>query len=253
MYQIDNEKFGSFVAELRKEKNLTQKELAEKLYVSDKTVSKWERGLSMPNVVLLMPIADLLGITVTELLRGEKIDAQKNLDAKEIEGLVVGSLDLSVRSSIRQHKKNWILVYLLCFFISIAEIIMLVVSGISLADMREDVLLITALMLIFGGWFCFFAKDLLPVYYDGNKINYVSQGIFSMHLPGLSFNNGNWPQICTIFKIWTLAWAVLYPLAGVVVINFSGIVLWNVLKKILFFIAMAGMFISTYVVGKKYE
>ena len=48
MYQISNEKFGLFVTELRKEKNLTQKDLAEKLYVSDKTVSKWERGLSMP-------------------------------------------------------------------------------------------------------------------------------------------------------------------------------------------------------------
>ena len=58
MYQISNEKFGLFVTELRKEKNLTQKDLAEKLYVSDKTVSKWERGLSMPNVVLLIPIAD---------------------------------------------------------------------------------------------------------------------------------------------------------------------------------------------------
>lgn len=59
MYQISNEKFGLFVTELRKEKNLTQKDLAEKLYVSDKTVSKWERGLSMPNVVLLIPIADI--------------------------------------------------------------------------------------------------------------------------------------------------------------------------------------------------
>ena len=57
MYQISNEKFGLFVTELRKKKNLTQKDLAEKLYVSDKTVSKWERGLSMPNVVLLIPIA----------------------------------------------------------------------------------------------------------------------------------------------------------------------------------------------------
>ena len=64
MYQISNEKFGLFVTELRKEKNLTQKDLAEKLYVSDKTVSKWERGLSMPNVVLLIPIADILEVTV---------------------------------------------------------------------------------------------------------------------------------------------------------------------------------------------
>ena len=143
MYQISNEKFGLFVTELRKEKNLTQKDLAEKLYVSDKTVSKWERGLSMPNVVLLIPIADILDVTVTELLRGEKIDTQKNIDTKEVEELVVGSLDMAVRNSIHQHRKNWILAYLLCFLISITEIIMLVVSGNSIAEMKDDILLVT--------------------------------------------------------------------------------------------------------------
>ena len=66
MYQISNEKFGLFVTELRKKKNLTQKDLAEKLYVSDKTVSKWERGLSMPNVVLLIPIADAVKLGVRD-------------------------------------------------------------------------------------------------------------------------------------------------------------------------------------------
>ena len=73
-----------------------------------------------------------LGGTVTELLHGEKIDTQKNIDKKEIEELVVGSLDMAVRDSIHQHRKNWILAYLLCFFISITEIIMLVVSKNSL-------------------------------------------------------------------------------------------------------------------------
>ena len=62
----------------------------------------------MPNVVLLIPIADILDVTVTELLRGEKIDTQKNIDKKEIEELVVGSLDMAVRDSIHQHRKNWI-------------------------------------------------------------------------------------------------------------------------------------------------
>lgn len=60
MYQIDMEKFGNFLCTLRKEKNLTQKELGDKLFVSDKTVSKWERGLSIPNVSLLIPIAEIL-------------------------------------------------------------------------------------------------------------------------------------------------------------------------------------------------
>lgn len=47
MYQIDNEKFGQFLSDLRKEKSMTQKELADRLFVSDKTVSKWERGGSL--------------------------------------------------------------------------------------------------------------------------------------------------------------------------------------------------------------
>ena len=252
-YQISNEKFGLFVTELRKEKNLTQKDLAEKLYVSDKTVSKWERGLSMPNVVLLIPIADILDVTVTELLRGEKIDTQKNIDKKEIEELVVGSLDMAVRDSIHQHRKNWILAYLLCFFISITEIIMLVVSGSSLAEMKGDILLVTGLMLLFGAWFCFFAKDMLPTYYDANKINYVSQGIFRIHLVGLSFNNGNWMYICTTLKIWTLATVVLYPLAGIIIINCLNIALWDILSKIFLIMILGGMVVSIYIIGKKYE
>lgn len=96
MYQIDNEKFGVFIAQIRKEKGMTQKELGECLFVSDKTVSKWECGLSMPNIVLLMLIADNLGVTVTELLRGERMQAEQKLDSSEVEGLVAGSLGLSL-------------------------------------------------------------------------------------------------------------------------------------------------------------
>lgn len=253
MHQIDNEKFGLFVNELRREKNLTQKELAEKLYVSDKTVSKWERGLSMPNVVLLIPIAEELGVTVTELLCGEKIDAETSFGKKEVEGIVEGSLDLSVTNSIHQNKKRWITAYIVCLLISIVEITVLVISGVSLIEMKDNVLLITGLMLLFGGWFCFFAKNLLPAYYDDNRINYVSQGVFRIHMAGLSFNNGNWPYICKIFKVWTLTTMVLYPVAAIVVINFVGIELWNSVQKILLVIVLGGMFISIYIVGKKYE
>ena len=68
MFEIDRTKFGAFVSALRKEKGYTQKELAEKLFISDKAISKWETGVSIPDTSLLIPLADLLGITVTELL-----------------------------------------------------------------------------------------------------------------------------------------------------------------------------------------
>ena len=124
MYQINNEKFGQFLAEIRKEKQMTQKELAEKLFVSDKTVSKWERGNSMPNVTLLIPIADVLGITVTELLKGEKLREEKTLNSDEVENLVVNSLDLSLRNTIRQRKKNWIFAFLISIGVVIVEAIL---------------------------------------------------------------------------------------------------------------------------------
>ncbi len=68
MYELDKAAFGQFLAALRKEQGLTQKQLAAKLFVSDKAVSKWERGLSIPDTALLIPLAEALGVTVTELL-----------------------------------------------------------------------------------------------------------------------------------------------------------------------------------------
>ena len=67
-FKLDKEKFGEFIAKLRKEHEMTQKELAEKLFVSDKAVSKWERGQSLPDITLINPLADILGVTPAELL-----------------------------------------------------------------------------------------------------------------------------------------------------------------------------------------
>jgi len=66
---------GLFISELRKSNQMTQKELAEKLNVTDKAVSKWERGLSYPDISLLPPLSEILGITPGELLKGEKSES----------------------------------------------------------------------------------------------------------------------------------------------------------------------------------
>ena len=69
---MDKEKIGRFISMLRKEKGMTQKELADKLHVSDRTISKWERGAGLPDASLMVALSDLLGITVNELLTGER-------------------------------------------------------------------------------------------------------------------------------------------------------------------------------------
>lgn len=70
---MNQEKIGHFIASLRKEKGLTQAQLAEKLGVNNRTVSRWETGKNMPDYSILEPLTDELGITVNELIHGEKI------------------------------------------------------------------------------------------------------------------------------------------------------------------------------------
>ena len=80
---MNENRIGQFIAELRKEKKITQKDLATQLHITDKAVSKWERGLSCPDIVLLTSIADILGVTTSELLNGEKnssVDAETTVD-----------------------------------------------------------------------------------------------------------------------------------------------------------------------------
>ena len=74
---MDNTKTGAFIRELRKEKNMTQKELADLLHITDRAVSKWERGLCAPDISLLEPLALALGTTVTELISGERQGTEK--------------------------------------------------------------------------------------------------------------------------------------------------------------------------------
>ena len=67
IHELDKGSFGRFLAQLRRERGLTQRDLAEMLFISDKAVSKWERGLSLPDVSLLLPLAEKLGVKTASL------------------------------------------------------------------------------------------------------------------------------------------------------------------------------------------
>ena len=76
-------KIGEFIASQRKNKNLTQASLAEKLGITDRAVSKWERGKGLPDVSLMLDLCEIFGITVNELLSGEKINMENNNQKNE--------------------------------------------------------------------------------------------------------------------------------------------------------------------------
>lgn len=71
---MDNQKTGALIAARRVELGLTQKQLAEQLHLSDRTISRWERGVGFPDISLLEPLADALNLSVLELLRGERLE-----------------------------------------------------------------------------------------------------------------------------------------------------------------------------------
>lgn len=81
---------GRFIAELRKQKGFTQKELAEKLMITDKAISRWETGKGLPDTSLLKPLGDVLGVSVSELLSGkilEEVDMKEQADQIILESL----------------------------------------------------------------------------------------------------------------------------------------------------------------------
>ena len=74
---MNQEKVGKFILKLRKEKGMTQQELADKLNVTDRAVSHWENGRSLPDVSLFKPLCEVFEISVNELISGEKLSKDK--------------------------------------------------------------------------------------------------------------------------------------------------------------------------------
>lgn len=89
---MDQIKIGKFIAELRKSNNMTQSELAEKLGVSNKSVSRWETGKNMPDVSMFIPLCELLGISVNEFIIGERIEEN---DMKKKDEALIETIDKS--------------------------------------------------------------------------------------------------------------------------------------------------------------
>lgn len=107
---MDNIRFGAFVAQLRKEQGLTQKELADKLNVTDKAVSKWETGKGFPDVKLLEPMAQVLRVSLVELMQGKRQEAE-TLTVAEADAAVSQAMGQSERTTARRYLRlfRWFL------------------------------------------------------------------------------------------------------------------------------------------------
>lgn len=102
---MNQEKIGKFISNLRKEKNITQAELAEKLGVTDRSVSNWENGKNMPDLSLFKPLCEILGITINDLMSGEIVDNKRYNET--FEENVINTIDyIDKKNNKREDSKN---------------------------------------------------------------------------------------------------------------------------------------------------
>lgn len=254
MYQIDKEKFGAFVSQLRKEKGMTQKELAAILSISDKAISKWETGVSIPDVGLLIPLSEALNITVTELLQCRRNEMPTPMESGQVEELVKTAIAyskddaLTLRPNWRQELPKFLLYALVC---SVSMIFVAVLCKESAT--LSTLFLIEIMMICFGAYFMMVLQKRLPDYYDQHPIYYFSDGFLRMNLPGLAFHNRNWPHIRRAGIRSCITIGLSFPwifLASEKLIPAGAITL-----KVLMILApvLGGLILPMYLVGKKYQ
>lgn len=136
---------GQFIKECRKEKGLTQEQLAEKLNISCKTVSKWECGNGMPDVSLMLPLCNELGITVNELLSGCRI-ASENYREKAEENLIAAIKER------KENKKKIILEVIIAWITIISGTLLCALTGlVEMPVYLRVILIVTGLVVIIGG------------------------------------------------------------------------------------------------------
>lgn len=107
---MDQVKIGAFIAELRKENNLTQQTLGEKLGVTNKTISRWETGVYMPDIEMLQLLGKEFGVSVNEIIAGERI-SEESFKEKAEENLISAmksKSSFSVKEKMDFFKKKWL-------------------------------------------------------------------------------------------------------------------------------------------------
>lgn len=127
---MNQEKIGKFIAELRKENNLTQTQLAEKLNITKNAVSKWERGLSLMDISLLKPLSEILGVSVSELLNGKRIE---KVDNNIINETITASTRIYVKKEKHRLVKRMALIFL-------AFVILLFTSLIIISELNYGII-----------------------------------------------------------------------------------------------------------------
>lgn len=161
---MNQEKIGKFIAECRKKNKLTQEQLSEKLGVSDRAVSKWERGLNLPDASLMHDLCEALNISINELLTGEIINKEDYMKKAEDNLLKLKELEEG------KNKTLLMMEMVIGYTCSITFMIIIFVTSIAKMNILPRVILIITAIIIFIIGLLFAMKLEREVgYYECNK------------------------------------------------------------------------------------
>lgn len=163
---MDQIKVGNFIAAMRKEKGLTQESLGERLGVTNKTISRWETGKYMPDIDKLQELSTFLGVSVNELLSGEKIESAdefvKKADANLVEVLNLHSA-FSLQEKITFYKRKWLKEHKSYIVMWVLVWLALLVASIFLKHPIEYVVGPLAGLIIYG-----YVRNKMMIYVEGH-------------------------------------------------------------------------------------
>lgn len=179
---MNQAKIGKFIAECRRTKNMTQAELAEKLNITDRAISKWETGRGMPDSSIMLELCELLGISVNELLSGEVIKME-NYNLKAEENLI------ELKKQKEDSDRSMLKLELIIGYISLISFLVLVftASFIEMSPIIRILLIILGIIIFVIGVKNAVKIEQIAGYYECDKCHYkyvpsYNSVLFAMHL-----------------------------------------------------------------------
>lgn len=177
------------------------------------------------------------------------------MDSQQTEEIVKKVIGLS-KEEQRKYRPDRLkrgLQLFLCAAVGLLEIWVLTMLGYSMDEIFVSLGTMMILMAIFGLYFCVFTKEKLPRYYDENRISSFSDGFLRMNMPGVYFNNRNWPHIVRAGQLWAMIGLVASPVFFFVMTKFLPAVWDAAAVYIILILVLGGLFIPMTVVARKYE
>ena len=178
---MNQEKIGKFIAECRKKNNLTQMQLAEKLNITDRAISKWENGKSMPDSGIMLDLCNELKISVNELLSGEMIE-MNNYN----ENLEKNLLEMIKQKELADRRLLTMEIVIGVLATTILLILTVIASFIEMADWTRILLITVGIILFIIGVLCAIKIEQVAGYYECQECHYkyiptYRNTLFSMH------------------------------------------------------------------------